>query len=142
MKIPEDMYEHVFGLSTDLMNASEAEDMKTYWRLYETLRTYCETESQVGRDHPFLWETLADFTTDDRASVRLYLKAFEQAQRAEAAEYIASIGIALAERYRSIGDAGQAIKYASEANERAKELNDLDLRRQISEFLLNESKNI
>jgi hypothetical protein len=141
MKIPDDMYQRVFELSTSLMNASEAEEMKSYWRLYEDLRVYCEAEANSGRDHPFLWETLADFTNDDQAAVRLYLKALEQATQSKATEYEASIGLALAGRYKSMGDAPRAFKYASEANESAKGLDDLDLRRQISQFLLNESQN-
>ncbi|MFS2033039.1 hypothetical protein ACEN8I_03345 [Polaromonas sp. CT11-55] len=142
MKIPEDMYSHVFELSTQLMNASKSEDLKSYWRFYDELRLYCEEESKSGRDHPFLWETLADFTNDNGVAVALYEKALDLANRSNAVGYQASIQIALAERFKDIGDTKQALKYALEANTNAKGLDDLDLRRQISEFLLSESKNI
>ena len=137
VKIPDDMYERVFGLAIGMTNASEVGDTKTYWQLYGELGVYCDAE--VERDHPFLWETLADFTTDDRASVALYLKALEKAKLLSTAEYEASILFALAERYQSVGNAELAHRYALEAKEKAKVLDDLALRRDISEFLLDES---
>lgn len=137
VKIPDDMYKRVFDLATGLMNASEASDTRTYWQLYRELEMYCKAET--ARDHPFLWETLADFTTDDQASIALYAKALESAQRLGATEYEASILLALAERYRDIGDKALAYRHAVEANEKAKALDDLELRRSISEFLLKQS---
>lgn len=139
MKIPDDMYERVFSLATDMTNASEAGDTKTYWQLYSELRVYCEAET--ARDHPFPWETLADFTTDDQASIALYLKALAASKHLISNEYEASILFALAARFKSIGNADLAYRYALEANEKAKALNDLDLRRSISEFLLSAANN-
>ena len=51
-----------------------------------------------------------------------------------------AIQLALAERYKSMGNDGVAYKNALAANEEAELLDDLDLRRKISEFLLNEAK--
>jgi len=140
MKIPDDIFERVFDLATKLTDASATDDTKTYWQLYNELRDFCEEEISSGRNHPFLLESLADFTTDDRASISLYLKALEAAARAGAKDYEASIGLAVAERYRAIGDGPRAYKFALEANEKAKQLDDLDLRKDISEFLLEEAK--
>ena len=47
----------------------------------------------------------------------------------------------MAERYRDMGDAQLAHEYGLRANEAAKLLDDLELRKEISKFLLNESKN-
>jgi hypothetical protein len=137
VKIPEDIYARVFDLATGLMNASEAGDTRTYWQLYDELQVYCE--AQTARDHPFLLETLADFTTDDQASIALYVKALASATRLGATEYQASILFAMAERYNDIGNNALAYRYALDANEIAKTLHDLTLRRSISEFLLRES---
>lgn len=131
------MYARVFDLATGLLNASEADDTREYWQLYRELQVYCE--AQTARDHPFLWEALADFTTDNRASIVLYDKALGSATRLGATEYQASILFAMAERYRDIGDKALAYRYALDANEIAKTLDDLTLRRSISEFLLQES---
>jgi hypothetical protein len=74
--------------------------------------------------------------------VALYERALDVANRSNAMEYRASIRIALAERFKDIGDTTRALTFALEANANAKALDDLGLRRQISEFSLNESKNI
>ena len=142
MKIPEDIYERILDLATSLTNASEAGDTKFYWNLYGELRKFCEGESESGRDHPFLWETLADFTSDDRAAITLYAKALASANDPAAAGDRASIQLAMAERYRDLGDPALARKFAVAANEEAKALDDLELRRSISEFLLSASEHI
>lgn len=136
MKIPEDIYGRVLDLATSLTDASGAGDTKFYWSLYGELREFCEGASESGRDHPFLWETLADFTTDDCAAIPLYVKALAIASDPGAASYRASIQLAMAERYKDMGDAALARKFAVAANEEAKALDDLELRRDISEFLL------
>ncbi len=136
MAVPKDIFHHIFEISSKLVNATYAEDMKSYWDAYNELRLYCEAESNSGRNHPFLWETLADFTYDPRAAINLYMEALNQATRLEMAEYKASIQIALAERFQEMGERKQAMKFALEANETAKGLDDLDLRRKISEFIL------
>jgi hypothetical protein len=50
-----------------------------------------------------------------------------------------SIRFALAERYRSMEERQLAWEYAVAADREARQLDDLDLRRRISEFLLAES---
>jgi len=130
LKIPDDMYECVFGLATGM---AEAQDVRTYWQLYNELECYCE--AQAERDHPFLWETLADFTLDDQAALALYLKALSKAQLLGSADYEASVLLSLAERHKDIGNAELAYRYALEANAKAKLLENLALRRNISEFL-------
>ncbi len=138
-KIPDDMYDKIFDLATMLVNASEAGDTKRIWSLYNELHEYCEAEDRSGRGHPFLWETLADFTTDDQAATALYMKALKHARKLKAPDYEASILFALAQRYSAMGDDELAYKNASEANEIAKVLDDLDLKRDIAEFLLSKS---
>ncbi len=140
MKIPDDMYDKVIRFATGLTNASEAQDTKGYWYLYDQLRQYCEAESCSGREHPFLWETLADYTINDQIAIGLYIRALEKARCMGALDYEASILFALAERCGEIGDSTSAYRYALEANERAKVLDDLELRRNISAFLLSESR--
>lgn len=70
MTIPAELHERVFDLATRLTQASERGDTRAYWRLYEELRARCENEA-----HPFAWETLADFTSDDIAALPLYARA-------------------------------------------------------------------
>ena len=135
MKIPEDIYDRVLELVTMLVNASESGDNRSYWEHYNDLKAFCETTSEAGNDHPFLWESLADFTTDNKAAITLYLRGL-QANGIDLVAFRASIKFALAERHFDLGDMQVAYRYASEANAEARTLDDLDLRRDISEFLL------
>ena len=79
---------------------------------------------------------MGDFTTSDSAAVPLYLRALEAATEEDAREYRVSIRFALAERYRAIGKEDLALEYAIAADDEARELSDLELRRNISKFLL------
>jgi hypothetical protein len=90
----------------------------------------------AGREHPFLWETLADFTTDDRVAIGFYQRALALAEQMGALEYQASIRLELALRHLELDEHAIACAYALAADEQARELDDLDLRRSISQFLL------
>jgi hypothetical protein len=134
--IPPDIHEHVLDLTTELVNAQLAGDMRDVWRLYDALVTYSDAVAAEGRDHPFLWETLGDFTADDRKALVHYARALELAENLAAADYKASICLALARRHAELKEADSASAYAWRADEAARELDDLDLRREISQFLL------
>jgi hypothetical protein len=136
MKLPDDMHGTVLDLAAALVHASEHADTRAKWRLYGELRDYCEAEAAAGRDHPFLWETLADFTTDDRVAIGFYRCALALAEQMEASEYEASIRLELAHRHLELDEHAIACAYALAADEQARELDDLDLRRAISQFLL------
>ena len=140
MDVPRDIYDRVFDLATALTQARATADTRRGWALYNELKGFCEAQEKAGVVHPFLWETLADYTDDDSLATTLYMKALKQAQAPERAGYRASIQLALAERQKTIGNSDLAYKYALAANEAAKHLDDFELRRSISEFLLNEAK--
>lgn len=136
MAVPTDVHARVLDLVTDLTDASLRDDTRAQWRLYGELRDYCESEVAAGRDHPFLWESLADFTTDHVAAVALYQRGLVQARRISAVEYEASILFELAQRHAQDGAMATASDLAWQANELAARTDDLDLRRDISQFLL------
>jgi hypothetical protein len=140
MDIPDDIYCRVLDLANALVSAFESSDMRESWELHNELREIVESEAAQGRPHPFLFETLADFTDDDRIAMGLYRKALELANATGANAYRASIQLAMAERCKNMGEAALAYEYASQANAVAKSLDDLDLRKRISEFLLEQSK--
>jgi len=128
-----DVWERVMEFATLLVNEHRTD---RYWANYNALKDYCEAQSLEGYDHPFLWESLGDFTTSDDAAIPLYLRALDMAKAEDAREYRVSIRFALAERYRAIGKEDVALEYAIAADDEARLLTDLELRRQISEFLL------
>jgi len=117
---------------------AQEDKRERFWVNYNALKDYCEAQSLDGYDHPFLWESLADFTIDDRAAIPLYLRALSRAIGDEARDYRVSIRFALAERYKNMGETELARQYAIEADDEAKQVADLDLRRRISRFLLSE----
>ncbi len=140
MKIPPDIHERVTELAAEIVNAGQADDRRSSWALYEELSSYCEAVAADGRDHPFLWETLADFTADDQAAIALYQRALPLAVAAGADEYSASIHLALAERYSNLDAMEEARDHALQADACARVTDDLPLRQAISQFLLDHSQ--
>ncbi|MBU0913484.1 MAG: hypothetical protein KKF22_13195 [Gammaproteobacteria bacterium] len=133
-------YNEVYELALSLVNSKS--QTKSYWRLYEKLRVLCENYTGSESDHPFQWETLADFTLDDVAALEIYTKALEIAEILGLAQYSASIQLAMAERYLQLGKPDYALKFASSAKETAKSTEDSELRKEISECLLEVSRNM
>lgn len=134
-----DIYNEVHRIVCDLVNASAIDDTKTYWKLYHVLEVICESNDSTERDHPFQWETLADFTTDGNTSLTIYGKAFDLAKALNLNEYMASIQLALAERYVELGMHEKAYSFANTANEYAVKTKDFDLRKSVREFLLSDN---
>jgi len=140
MKIPEDIHARVVELTNAIADAGEAGDDATSGALLGALNDYCESIAAAGRDHPFLWETLADFTGDDRTAIALYLRALPLATAAGADDYAASICLALAERCSNLDEIDAARDYAVQADQFARSTDDLPLRRLISQFLLDHAQ--
>ncbi|OUR92028.1 hypothetical protein A9Q81_17260 [Gammaproteobacteria bacterium 42_54_T18] len=138
MDINSTIYEKAQDLACNLVNASASGDTKAYCATYQELEALCVSNESSDKNHPFQWETLGDFTKDNAASVLIYEKAFKYSSDLNVYEYMASIKLALAERYCSLGLTDIARSNAVEANEYAIKTDDLELRQEISEFLLNE----
>lgn len=139
MRVADDIHEHVLDLTLALVNTHHSGGAHERARLYQELHDYCELVASDGRDHPFLWESLADFTDDDRAAIGFYSRALKLAMEAGALDHQASIRFALAQRHLEIGENAIAYGYAGQANDVAIHTGDLDLRREISQFLLDHS---
>ena len=93
-------------------------------------------QSGSKNDHPFQWETLADFTLNDVEALEIYTTALKLAEALQLREYSASIQLAMTERYLQLNEQDHAFTFANAANESAKNTTDLELRKQISEVLL------
>ncbi len=139
MNIPADIHARVVELTDRIIEAGQSGAADAAEAGYDELRRYCESLAAAGRDHPFLWETLADFTGDDRLAIALYLRALPLATAAGAAGYAASICLALAERHSNLDELDAARDYALRADAFARTTDDLPLRREISQFLLDHS---
>lgn len=132
------IYDKAHQLACDLVNASEVNDTQAFWNLYNELDQLCCLNENGDSNHPFQWETLADFTTDNAASILIYEKAFGVAEVLELHEYMASIRFAIAERLHELKLFEQAYSSAKCADEYARVTDDVELRKEISGFLLNE----
>ena len=77
--IPPDIYERVHELAVAIANASAAGDDALYDSLCQTICIFCDEQAGLGRSHPFLTETMADYTSDPAEAVQLYELALKQA---------------------------------------------------------------
>ncbi|KRG42918.1 hypothetical protein ARC78_08005 [Stenotrophomonas pictorum JCM 9942] len=136
MNIPPDIHARVVELTDTILHAGQSGDAEAAQAAYRALADYGHAVAAEGRDHPFLWETLADFTGDDRLAIALYLRALPLATAADACGYAASICLALAERHVNLDEPEAARDYARQADGFAGRTDDLPLRRDIRQFLL------
>lgn len=140
MNIPPDIHARVVELTDAILNASEDGEENISASLYAQLHAYCDSIAAAGSDHPFLWETLADFTGDDHIAIEHYNHALMLANAAQAISYEASIHLALAERHSNLGDVAAAQDHALRADALAQRTDDLPLRQAISQFLLDHAQ--
>jgi hypothetical protein len=131
-----EFHEAVHEIVLEIVNASEIGDKKTEWAAYQKLVSICENSEKSGRNHPFQWETLGDFTHDQNLAVNFYEKALSYALAAELDEYVSSISLAMAEALIDLGNTKKAKIFAAQANEAAEKTDDLELRTSVSELLL------
>ncbi len=123
-------------LSIEIVNASLEDDSETFWEAYNQIKEICEAHEGSNLDHPFQWETLADFTSTHNEAMPFYFKALNLARELELVEYVATINLAIAEQYFNFDDLSKAWNYACAADIVAIDLEDLGLKKEISEMLL------
>ena len=121
--IPEDLYDRVFELATIITDASEASNDVAYSAGVEELRGLFEERARQGRPHPFLTETLADYTRDFIRAIELYRLALEQAAAFEH-EPMHTKHISLAERLVEAGEVDSAREHLALGREAARRAGD------------------
>lgn len=130
------IYQEVYDIALKLIEASERNNLPAQWDAYNELEALCHDHQNTTYDHPFQWETLADFTDDPYRALDIYQKALELADKQQKVNYVASAQLAMAENYFELELFEKANNLALKANDNAKDLSNLVLRREISEFLL------
>ncbi|WP_415891306.1 hypothetical protein ACMXYV_08320 [Neptuniibacter sp. SY11_33] len=139
MKPP--FYDQVHQIALDIVNASESNDQRSIWSSYSLLKELCEKSESAGNGHPFLWETLADFTTDSDIALNLYKKALRSAENLGLSNYSASIKLSMAENYIEAGHVELGSQLAGEVYDLAEIIDDLELRKEANDVLLQLNKN-
>ncbi|SEL58603.1 hypothetical protein SAMN05216214_114116 [Atopomonas hussainii] len=134
-----ELYDPINELVIEIVNASEVNDQQAQWAAYQALKALCERSEENGNHHPFQWETLGDFTHNKLLALGFYEKALSYASALALDEYIASICFAMAETHVALGNISAAKCLATQANEAAIKTDDLELRRSVSELLLETS---
>jgi hypothetical protein len=106
--IPPDIYERVSELAADITNATLADDQALVESLYQHLHHYHEERLAAGCSHPFIIETLADYTDDPARAIRYYEQALEMSRQMMSDEPTHTILISIGEQLIEMGRREQA----------------------------------
>lgn len=129
------LYNQVHALAEKLMTAAEQEDVKQFHSLYDELETLCIDHDGSKKDHPVLWETLADFTEEFEDAIEIYEKALELATSLKAFDYQASILFSMARVYTELEKPDSAKASAEKALLAAEKSEDMGLQKEIQSWL-------
>jgi tetratricopeptide (TPR) repeat protein len=135
MKIDQQHYDSVLSLATALTTAVENDNDTDYFYQYSQLETLCQHARKSDTLHPFLLESLGDFTLIDEEAIDIYQEALDLVEKLQLPEYCSSLQLAIAERYREIGDLDAALSYASEAQKNLSDASEQELREDIVAFV-------
>jgi hypothetical protein len=119
--IPKEVYDRVAELACGMTNATFAEDAALHRSLHGQLRAFYRAHAKQGDLHPFVVESLADYTTDRQEALRLYREALAISEPDEP-RY--TILISMAERLIEVGRREQAEASLREARAEAEDRND------------------
>lgn len=129
------IYKKVAELAEQLMERAEADDQQGFDQLYDQLYSLCVEEEGSKREHPVLWETLADFTDENLAAIGFYQKAFLLADKLKDNEFKASIQFSLAQRLLEEGRDAEAVDALLKAEKFASFTDDDELQQDIASLL-------
>ena len=106
--IPPDIYEHVGELAADITNATLSGDDALAASLYQQLQLYSDEQLAVGRSHPFIIETVADYTDDPAEALRYYEQALAMSRGMTSDEPTHTILIGIGQQLIDLGRREQA----------------------------------
>ena len=106
--IPPDIYERVGELAAAITNATLADDRALAESLYQRLHHYHKEQLAAGRSHPFIAETLADYTDDPTQAIHYYEQALTISRHMTSEEPTHTILIGIGERLVEMGRREQA----------------------------------
>lgn len=116
------------------MTAAERDQHNRYFDLYAELEALCAEARDADTLHPYLLESLGDFTLDDQDAIDVYEQALELAESLELPECRASIQLAIADRYLELDDRDAARSYADEAERSLAISSNPGLKEELEEF--------
>ncbi len=133
--IPPDIYEHVSQLAFDITNATLADDHALAESIYQHLHLYHEEQLANGRSHPFILETLADYTDDPAQAISHYEEALAMSRRMTSDEPTHTILIGIGERLIELKRAEQAEAFIHDGRTEAQRRGEIDWVKEADELL-------
>lgn len=89
---------------------------------------------KAGTSHPFLLETLADYTSDDREALRIYQKAMAMAHERRVDDPTQTILVGMANRWIELGNTEQADACLRDAYAEALSRGDAETVKEVDEL--------
>lgn len=132
--VPKELFDEVHDLALGIVNATMANDEAVAESVYLRLRELYQTKMENGEVHPFLTETLADFTLDTTEAIRLFKEAIAQCESFPK-EPIHSKMLSLAETLVERARFEEAEAYLVAARQPALNCEDWDALKQIASLL-------
>lgn len=133
-QIPPEMYERVRELALAITNATLADDDALADSHFHQLLAYHEEMQRAGTSHPFLLETLADYTDDDREALRIYQRALVMSREWGQEEPTQTILVGMAERWLELGNEELVEACLRSAYDEAFSRGDADVLKEIEEL--------
>lgn len=133
-QIPPEMYERVRELALAITNATLADNDALADSFYQQLLAYHEEMQRAGASHPFLVETLADYTDDNHEALRIYQRALVMSREWGQEEPTQTILVGMAQRWLELGNKEQAEACLRDGCTEARARGDLDTLKEIEEL--------
>lgn len=131
--VPDDVYDHVSDLCTRMANATAKGDADTNAVLFKELADYCSLQERKGGQHPFLLETLGDFSLEPSDAVEWYRKALHLSRQTQLQE--GTILVSMGESLLEMGQSTEARKCFQGALHDAQRLDDRETLKKAEEAL-------
>ena len=127
------MYKRVLGLALAMTNATLRGDVRAHRAALRELRDYHGEHDAEGGAHPFLSETLADYTPSRAAAVKLYHRALRLSRRMGEPQH--TILLSLGKLYLDAGNVQAARRNLRAAHREAVRVRDRELSAEARELL-------
>lgn len=124
--IPPDVYEYVGDLAAGITNAGLVDDPALAELLYLQLQAYHEEQLAAGCSHPFIIETLADYTHDPAQAIGYYQQALTMSREMTSDEPTHTILIGIGERLIGMRQREQAEAFLRDGRAEAVRRGDTD----------------
>ncbi|MCW8833818.1 MAG: hypothetical protein OQK09_10970 [Colwellia sp.] len=133
MKAP--LYDEILTICQQIANASAKGDDSARENACKDLQKLCATNQNSPKDHPLQWEALADFTEDGDLAMDIYEIALASADQLKLPTFTASTYLAMAQRQQEFEEADKAIEYAKKAETACQDIDNKELKQEITDFL-------